>query len=166
MAQALAPTNHGTIPRCGPPNNKQRFAVLCGPALPRPRLAPLSSAQRTTARPSPARAVRRQRAATRFGLKAEARLLFFEPTGNGVARNPERAREAAQAGALLIGTQDQFALFGGVAVRAWISRRASSAIPAAKSLTAVGRSSIAHHIQALAMRTRNGKSNHSCKDKS
>jgi hypothetical protein len=44
-------------------------------------------------------------------VQGGAQRLFFEPTRDGVTRHAESAGQTAQARALLIGAQDEFALF-------------------------------------------------------
>jgi hypothetical protein len=91
-------------------------------------------------------------------LRDESAAAFFEPTRDGMAGQAEGTTQTAQAGALLVGAQDEFALRFRVAVRARVSRRATSAVAAAEALATIGCGPVANDIRALARRTGNGKS--------
>jgi hypothetical protein len=91
---------------------------------------------------------------------AGERLLFFEPTQDRGARDAKGARQAAQAGTLLVGAQNQVALRFGIAVRTRLGGGAPPALAAAETLATVGGGSVANDVRALAMRAGNRKSDH------
>jgi hypothetical protein len=90
-------------------------------------------------------------------LRGGIAATFFEPTDDGMARNAEGAAQTPQAGAFLVGAQNQLALLFRVALRTSVGRRAPPALAAAEALAAVRRFAVANDIGALAMRTGNNK---------
>src|SRR3954469_6811189 len=121
---------------------------------------PLSSVQTTTARPIPTPGWYRASGVIPCCSRAGAPRLFFQPARHGVARDTKGAAQTAQAGAFLIGAQNQLALFFGVAVRTRIGGRAPPAVAAQVTLAAVGGRAVAHDRCALTMRTGNQQSDH------
>ena len=90
----------------------------------------------TTTRPVPGRSIPGQRNQARRASRsrAGASVLFFEPAADRVAGDAEGPGQAAQTTALLIGAQDLFALFFGVAIGLWLLAAAPLAVLAQVAL--------------------------------
>jgi len=95
-----------------------------------------------------------------WSAKAEAELLFFDPTGHGGARNPEGAGEAAETAAFLVGVQNLFAASWLIGVGSRVLTALPSAGSTAIQLFAIGGMSIAYQSLTLTMRAVNSDNDH------
>src|SRR5215213_3817949 len=149
LQESLA-TAGGTSSRSGRRRRRRRPAASAGTVPARPSACAPSSGRTTRVRPTPAPAARPPAASRRVGA---ARLPFFEPPGDGLARDAEGAREAAQGTAIVVGAQDLLALLFTVGVRARLLAAALAAVAAQVTLAAVGRQPVTHYVLALAVLT-------------
>jgi len=90
---------------------------------------------------------------------------FFEPAGNGIARNPEGTGKTPEAGALLVSAQDLLTPLWRVGVRAGLLAALPAAVPAAVIaevlLFAVGSLAVLDDVFAFAVIAGDDSSNHS-----
>ena len=98
--------------------------------------------------------------AASVSLRSGSAAAFFEPTGDGVARDAEGARESAQRAALVIGAQDCFALFRGVAIRLRVVAACATAVGTEVALFAIIRQPVADDVDAAAVATSKFDCNH------
>jgi hypothetical protein len=85
---------------------------------------------------------------------------FFEPVGDGVTRDAEGARQAAQTAAFVVSAQDLFALFSTVSVSARLFSTALRAMATQITLAAIGSKAVTYQPLALAMLTSQSKGDH------
>jgi hypothetical protein len=116
-----------------------------------------SSARMTRVHPTPARG---RPLPPVSGRGRATGLPFFEPSRDGVARDSEGAREAAQTAALVVGAKYLFALFRRVSVSARLFSTALRAIAAQIPLAAIRSEAVTHQPFALAMLTSQSKGDH------
>ena len=116
-----------------------------------------SSAQMTTAHPTPARDKQLPGASRRVLARG---LPFFDPSGDRVTRDAEGARQAAQRTAFIVSAQDLFALLLCVSVAARSFSTALTTIAAQVTLAAIRSQAITHQPLALAMLTSQSNSDH------
>ncbi len=122
----------------------------------------LFSAQTTTVHPVPGSWTwdLRDPGRAEWSAKAEAELLFFDPTGHGGARNSEGAGEAAQTAAFLVGVQKLFATSLWIRIGGRILAAATPTGMTAILLFAIGGMSVAHECLTATMRTVKGDCHH------
>ena len=95
-----------------------------------------------------------------FRLRVGVRWLFFYPFADRVSCHTERASEASQAGAFLIGMEDCLALFRGVAIRLRVLSAVAMAIVAVVALLPVAGHPITGNPRTLAMSASKGRCYH------
>ncbi len=76
---------------------------------------------------------------------------FFEPAGNGVARDAKDTADAAQGGTLVVGAKDLFFVGGIVSYTTGSLYEATPAIAAAVALFALGSVAVSYGVGAGAM---------------
>jgi hypothetical protein len=86
---------------------------------------------------------------------------FFEPTGYGVARNPEGTGKTSERGAVLVSAKDFLAPLRRIGVRAGILAALPATVMAEVLLFAIGSLAVLEDILAVAVVTGNNLSNHS-----
>src|SRR5881275_1975793 len=156
LQESLA-TVGGTSSRSGRRRRRRRPAASAGRAPARPTAYATSSGRTTRVLPTPARAARPPRASRRGWA---VRLPFFEPAGDGLARDAEGAREATQTAALVVGAKYLLALLFTVSVRPRLFAAALRAVAAQVTLPPVGGQPVTHDVPALAVLTSEGDNNH------
>ena len=105
-------------------------------------------------------------AGARVWPKGGNSAAFFEPAGNGVARNAEDTTDAAQGGAFVVGPEDLFFASGIVSGGARVLDEATPAIVAAIALLALGGISVSYGVGAGAMAAVSGSRIHALYDSS
>ena len=116
-----------------------------------------SSAQMTTVRLTPTRGRRLQRASRKVQA---TELPFFEPSGDGLARDAESARESAQTTAFVVSAKYLFARRFWISIAARLFATALTAVAAQITLAAIRSQTVTHKSFALAVLTSQSKSDH------
>src|SRR5512142_2119432 len=95
-----------------------------------------------------------------WSTKAQAELLFFDPTRHGGARDAERPGQATQAASFLIGVQDLLAASLWIGMGSGVLATLPSARAAAIELFAIGGMPVAYESLALTVRPVKGYCHH------
>ena len=94
-------------------------------------------------------------------LRARAkRLLFFDPTADGVARHAESARQPTQTAALLVAAQNSFALRGTVSIAARLLTAAAATVAAHVALPTIRSQAVPHQFRTVAVLALHGNCDH------
>jgi len=96
----------------------------------------------------------------RVGYGRQCRELFLSHVLTLLRDTPKVREQPAQAATLVIGTQDHFALLGGVTVRLRVFTAALTAVMAQESLFPVRGETVANQVLTLAVATFKGNVNH------
>ncbi len=155
--QESLPISDGRSSRSGLRQRRQPLGESGARAPAKSSVCASSSAQMTRVHPTPAPGRRLPPAS--HGGRATA-LPLFEPTGDGLARDAEGARQPAQTAAFVISAQDLFALFFTIRKSARLFATALSAIAAQITLAAIRSQAIPHQSLALAMLTAQSNGDH------
>jgi hypothetical protein len=111
----------------------------------------------TTVRLTPTRGRRLRRASRKVQATG---LPFFKPSGDGVARDAESARESAQTTAFVIRAKYLFTFWFWISIATRLFATALTTVAAQITLAAIRSQTVTHQSFALAVLTSHSKSDH------
>jgi len=155
--QELLPISGGMSWRCGLRQQRRPLAGFGDTRQSKSSVFWPSSARMTRVHPTPARGLQLPPVSRRGRATA---LPFFEPRGDGVARDPEGAGESTQTAAFVVSAQDLLALCLTVSQSARLCSTALRAIAAEVTLAAIRSQAVTHQPFALAMLTSQSNGDH------
>ncbi len=163
-SSAPADTRQGSLPisggrswRCGLRQQRRPLAGFGDRAQSKSSVFWPSSTRMTRVHLTPAPETRLPPASRKGQATA---LPFFEPGGDGVARDPEGARQPTQTAAFVVSAQDLLALCLTVSQCARLCATARRAIAAQVTLAAIRSQAVTHQPFALAMLTAQSYGDH------